>query len=353
MVREKYSNIISCSRKMDNIFNIIEKVAPTTSRILIQGESGTGKELIAKAIHINSKRSNNVFLAVNCACIPSELMESELFGYERGAFTGAKSRTIGKFEAANEGTLFLDEISSIPLHLQAKLLRVLQEKEITRLGSNNPIKINVRIIAASNDQLDKLVQNKVFREDLYYRLSVVPIDLPPLRKRGNDISLLITFFLQKFNEQFNKNVLGFSETAKKCLCTYHWKGNIRELEHFIERMVILSKNNSYISINDLPEKIFNESTFLQKEVHTNSIDNEIGLNEARKIFETEFIKRKLKSCNWNQMETAKKLKIHRNTLIQKIKNLKITKPNSCIEQYETDKTFNLSNQNNHLSYCVI
>lgn len=329
MQREKYSNIISNSPKMDAIFSIIDKVAPTKTNVLIQGESGTGKELIAKAIHINSSRSKGPFIAINCACIPNELLESEFFGYEKGAFTGASSRTLGKFEAASGGTLFLDEIATLPIQLQAKLLRVLQEKEITRLGSNNPISVDVRVVAASNEHLDDMVKANTFRPDLYYRLSVVPIELPPLRQRGNDIVLLLSYFLNKFNTNYGKSILGFTHSALECIKKYRWAGNVRELEHFVERMVVLGSNDSYIAFINLPTKMFMASQNVNNAKDVNSLDDSVGLEEARKIFESEFISKRLQMYNWNQMETARNLKIHRNTLIHKMKNLNISRPKTA------------------------
>ena len=207
---------------MLEIFELIKKVAYTTTHVLITGESGTGKELIARSIHRQGSRKTGPFVAINCAAIPSELMESEMFGHEKGAFTGAHTRTIGKFEYANGGTLFLDEISALRSDLQAKLLRVLQEKEIERIGSNKPIKIDIRVISATNTNLEIAVAQGQFRKDLYFRLNVVPISIPPLRERKEDISLLAKHFLHKFNTAFNKKVPGFSEKALMALTQYHW-----------------------------------------------------------------------------------------------------------------------------------
>lgn len=323
MLKEKFSNIVSHSPKMMSVFNLINKVSTTTTNVLILGESGTGKELVAQAIHKNSTRSDNPFIAINCACIPNELLESELFGYEKGAFTGAIKRTAGKFEAANGGTIFLDEIASLPLHLQAKLLRVLQEREVTRLGSSSAIKIDVRVIAACNEHLDRMVREKTFRSDLYYRLSVIPIELPPLRERDNDISHLINYFLKRFNDKYHKSVRGFTLSALECIKSYSWPGNIRELEHFVERIVVLGGEEQMISCEDLPRKIVQPPC---SQTDISYLDEFVGLNEAKRQFESEFIIKRLEMYNWNQMKTARNLKIHRNTLIQKIKALKITKP---------------------------
>jgi DNA-binding NtrC family response regulator len=217
-----FDQIIGQHKKMLEIFDLIRKVAYTSTNVLITGESGTGKELIARSIHRQGNRRESPFVAINCAAIPSELMESELFGHEKGAFTGAHTRTIGKFEYANGGTLFLDEISTLRPDLQAKLLRVLQEREIERIGSNRPIKIDFRVIAATNTNLGDAVSKGIFRQDLYFRLNVVPIPIPPLRERRDDISLLARYFLNKFNNAFNKKVAGFTEKALDALARYHW-----------------------------------------------------------------------------------------------------------------------------------
>ena len=243
--RAKETHIISQSKQMDEVFDMIDKVAQTSSSILITGESGTGKELVAKAIHNKSQRSQNPFVAMNCASIPTELIESELFGYEKGAFTGAYQRTRGKFEFANGGTLFLDEIASLKIEFQAQLLRVLQQQEITRVGGNRTIKIDVRIVAATNMRLDEMVDKGRFRKDLYFRLNVIPINLPALRQRKGDIPLLSNFFLDKLNHRLNKNITSISPEAMSILESYPWPGNIRELENLLERMVVLSKGQRY------------------------------------------------------------------------------------------------------------
>ncbi len=316
-----HQNIVSQSPEMSQVLSLVEKVAGASSSILITGESGTGKELIARAIHNKSGRCARPFVAINCASIPSELIESELFGHEKGSFTGADKRTVGKFEFANEGTLFLDEVASLKLELQAQLLRVLQEKEIMRVGSNRTIAVDVRVIAATNTRLETLVQKGKFREDLYFRLNVIPVTLPPLRHRKGDVLLLANYFLEKFNRQMSKHLLGIAPDAMAVLERYPWPGNIRELENFIERMVVLGTDGRYIEEKDLPlDLLFHEHSSMFSEQSTTE---EKSLTKARQAFERQYILRVLRSSRWNQAEAARKLKIHRNTLINKVKLLKI------------------------------
>ena len=232
-------NIIGNSPAMREVYKTIGKVAPSDITVLIEGESGTGKELVARAVHFNSRRIGKPFVAINCAAIPKELLESELFGFEKGAFTGAMERKIGKFEQANGGSIFLDEIGDMPLDLQAKILRVLQEKEITRTGGNQNIPVDVRIIAATNQRMEEMVRDKLFREDLYYRLNVVPINLAPLRERKEDIPLLVEYFLKKCCAELELPLRSCSPETQRLLSLYSWPGNIRELENTIKRAVIL------------------------------------------------------------------------------------------------------------------
>ncbi|MBI5212161.1 MAG: sigma-54-dependent Fis family transcriptional regulator [Nitrospirae bacterium] len=250
----KMDGIIGGSKKMKEVVEIAKKVSPTAVTVLIQGESGTGKELIARAIHYNSNRKTAPFTATNCAAIPDTLIESELFGYEPGAFTGAAHRKIGLFESANGGTLFLDEIGDLPLLTQTKILRVLQDKEIRRLGGKDSVKVDLRIIAATNKDIEKEVAQGRFREDLYYRLKVVAIELPPLRERKEDIEALATFFIEKYNKEFGKRIKGMNDAAKKALMEYHWPGNIRQLEFVIERAVLMS-DTDMISVNDIKSEL--------------------------------------------------------------------------------------------------
>lgn len=313
-----YNQIISQSRSMKAVFALIEKVAITSSSVLITGESGTGKELVARAIHNKSERSQKPFVAINCAAIPPELIESELFGHEKGAFTGAYNKGVGKFEFANGGTVFLDEISNLKIELQAKLLRFLQEHEFTRVGSHRTIKVDVRMIAATNIQLKKMVRQNRFREDLYYRLNVIPVELPPLRSRKGDIPLLTTYFIKKFNRQLNEKVLGITPAAMTVLENYPWPGNIRELENLIERLIVLKSDGPFIDEKDLPFDLLFGDDFLKDKKNLDK-----GLLPARQTFERQYILRTLRSSNWNQAKTARRLRIHRNTLMQKIKALDI------------------------------
>ena len=235
-----FEGIVGSSSALIEVLDLVRKVAPTDSTVLIEGETGTGKELIAEATHAHSKRRDRPFLKLNCAAIPLGLLESELFGHERGAFTGAVTRKVGRFEAADRGTLFLDEIGDIPLELQAKLLRVLQEGEFERLGSNQTQRVNVRVVAATNGNLMKLVSEKRFRSDLYYRLNVFPIPVPPLRNRAKDIPLLVRHFVDKYAERMQKRIDEIPVEAMNALSAHSWPGNIRELQNFIERSVILT-----------------------------------------------------------------------------------------------------------------
>ncbi|MDP2973405.1 MAG: sigma-54 dependent transcriptional regulator [Deltaproteobacteria bacterium] len=314
-----FDQIISQNKKMLEIFDLIKKVAYTSTNILIIGESGTGKELIARAIHRQGSRKNGPFVAVNCAAIPPELMESEMFGHERGAFTGAHTRAIGKFEYANGGTLFLDEISALRSDLQAKLLRVLQEREIERIGSNKPIKVDIRVISATNTNLEDSILSGKFRQDLFFRLNVVPISIPPLRERREDIPLLAKHFLNKFNLSFNKRIPGFSDKAMDVLLRYHWHGNIRELENLIERIIVLSKGNDPIELEDIPLEILMSSGKATKDDKL----SKAGLIKTREEFEKRLILNVLEATRWNQTEAAKILKISRTYLIQKAKQFGI------------------------------
>ncbi len=308
--------IISRSPRMNRVFELIEKVSSTSSNVLITGESGTGKELVARAIHMLSSRRNKPFVAVNCGAVPSELMESELFGYEKGAFTGAHSKKIGKFEYADGGTVFLDEISTLPLHLQIKLLRVLQERSFERVGGNEQIKVNIRIIAATNTSLEDAVSRGTFREDLYYRLKVVPIELPPLRERKEDIPLLVQYFMELHSKECRKDIKGIAPDVLGVLQDYHWPGNVRELENLIERLVVLAKNGEEISIDELPSGVFSQGVRTKDQAFSN-------LREACRAFERNYIINVLNRTNWNQMAAANLMKVHRNTLLIKMKTLGI------------------------------
>ncbi len=240
---QQYPEIIGRSQELQQTFQLISRVAPTNSTVLILGETGTGKELVARAIHNDSSRKARAMIKVNCATLPANLIESELFGHERGSFTGATDRRIGKFEMAHYSTLFLDEIGELPLELQVKLLRALQEKEIERVGGRNPIEVNVRIIAATNRDLEKEVEEGRFRSDLYYRLNIFPIKLPALRNRQDDIVMLMTHFIQKLSKKMGTKITKIGKSVVEQLMSYHWPGNIRELEHVIERSILLSDDD--------------------------------------------------------------------------------------------------------------
>jgi DNA-binding NtrC family response regulator len=311
----QFEKIVGKSKEIREVFKIIDDVAKSNATILITGESGTGKELVARAIHNRSPRKDKLFVAVNCAAIPENLLESELFGHERGSFTGATERQIGKFEIANGGTLFLDEISSLPLPMQAKLLRTIQEKEIERLGAGYPTPIDVRIISATNSDLRAAIKNYKFRKDLYYRLNVIPVHLPPLKERKEDIPLLANHFLNKCNHRLGKKIKGLKKEVLQMLIDYDWPGNVRELENLIERFVVLTKGN-HIGTEHFPPEI-------KGEVICEPGPQAVSLDEAVLKFEADFIKKALEKTDGKKGEAAKLLGIHRNTLInleKKIQN---------------------------------
>jgi DNA-binding NtrC family response regulator len=319
-------NIIGESEKMLSLFELIEKVAESDSTVLIQGESGTGKELVAKAIHELSERKNRNFVPVNCGAIPDELLESELFGHVKGSFTGATATRIGRFEMADRGTLFLDEIGDMKPNLQVKLLRVLQNRELEPVGATRSKKIDVRIIAATHQNLENLVEEKNFREDLFYRLSVIPIVIPPLRERKEDIPLLIKNFVDKFNKEKRRNVTGFDNDAIEALCNHSWPGNVRELENLVERMIII-KGSGEISIQDLPEKYRAKKAkpVLESVPLPN---NGICLASAVEEFENTLIRQALEKTGGNKKEAAILLNLKRTTFIEKLKKKKMF-PNEC------------------------
>ncbi len=270
------------SSKMNDVFRLIESVAATDATVLIRGESGVGKELIADAIHFNSNRKTKPFIKVNCAALPESLIESELFGHEKGSFTGASNTRIGRFEAANGGTIFLDEFGDIPASTQVKLLRVLQEREIERIGSTKPIKVDVRIICATNRNLEELINSDKFREDLYYRINVFPVYIPSLRERINDIPILTDFFIEKFNKRHGKNIKRITSSAIDTLMVYHWPGNIRELENCIERACILS-NDNVIRTHNLPASL--QTATGTKTMQSGTLDIIIGKIEKQIIID--------------------------------------------------------------------
>ncbi len=297
---KKYSftNIIGNSRKMQEVFYLITQVAKSNANVLLLGESGTGKELVANAIHYNSLRADKPLVKVNCAALPSNLVEAELFGYEKGAFTGAVNQKAGKFELANGGTIFLDEIGALALESQTKLLRVLQERELERLGGTRSIKVNIRLIAATNQDLAGAVENGTFREDLFYRLNVYPIYLPPLREREADVLLLADYFLEKYASEYGKDIKRISTPAIEALTQYHWPGNVRELENCMERAVLLCDDHVIHSYH-LPPTLQTA-----KETGTQQIQS---LKDAVERFETELLIDALKSSRGNMRKAAKAL----------------------------------------------
>jgi DNA-binding NtrC family response regulator len=317
-----FDEIVGRHPEMIKVYQLVSRIARTTATVLIEGESGTGKELIARAIHRQGPRREKPFVAVNAAAIPEPLVESELFGHERGAFTGAYYKKIGKFELAHGGTLFLDEVASLRVDLQAKLLRVLQEREVERVGGSRSVKVDVRIIAATNVNLKKAMKDRTLREDLYYRLNVVPITVPPLWERRDDVPLLVDHFIRKYNRQFGREVKGISQNALALLKGYRWPGNVRELENIIERSVALAPGGA-IHLKDLPlDLAFFDHGAGERE------DGPISLREAREQFDRQFILGVLERVDWNQSRAARLLGLHRNTLKEKLAVWKVQRPAS-------------------------
>ncbi len=309
MGKSEFVMVIGTSRAMQDVLDVIRRVSPTETTVLITGESGTGKELIAREIHNHSLRRDAPFVVVDCGALVETLFESELFGHVKGSFTGAHETKHGRFEVAEGGTIFFDEISNISLNIQAKLLRVIQEREVTRIGSSRPIKLDVRILAATNENLDQLVTKGAFREDLFYRLSVVPVHLPPLRERKEDIPLLVEHFLHKYGKKAKKNVTDLSPQAMKALMDYDWPGNIRELENTIERALVLFKGNG-IDIEDI----------MYHGIKAASSIFSINGEKSRSLedMEKEYIGALLRENHGNRSKTAKILGIDRKTLWAKI-----------------------------------
>jgi two-component system NtrC family response regulator len=313
--RADFHTIVGSSREMEKIFEVIRKVADTEAAIFITGESGTGKELVARSIHANSSRREAPFVAINCAAIPRDLLESELFGHTKGAFTGAVRDKTGKFQVADGGTLFLDEVGELPLELQPKLLRALQEKEVEPVGSTTVQKLDVRVVSATNLNIDKAIADGTFREDLYYRLSVIPIHLPPLRERRKDIPLLIRYFCSKHGG----DKITFDKDALETLIMYPWPGNVRELENTVERLLIM-RNSDVISLNDLPDKFQKNST------HGSAIVKLPDEGYPLEQLEREVVVMALERNAWNQTAAARFLRIPRHTLIYRIEKYGIEMP---------------------------
>jgi DNA-binding NtrC family response regulator len=311
--RLKSEDVIYASEKMHQVMSLVVRVARTDSTCLIQGESGTGKEIIANLIHELSERKDNPHIKVNCSAIPETLLESELFGHERGSFTGAYQRKLGKFELAHKGTIFLDEIGDIPLVLQPKLLRVLQEREIERVGGLRPVKVDVRIISATNKNLDEEVKAGRFREDLFYRLNVVTVTIPPLRERKDDIPLLLDFFLKRYAQKHKKPVNGFTREARDLLIKYDYAGNVRELENIVERAVVLTRGE-YLSREDFPMFATGEKPVV-----------DVGMRQIVETTEKKMITEALVGANWVQTRAASALGISERMLRYKMKKLGISK----------------------------
>ena len=305
---------------MQVVYKLIDDIAPSDASVLIQGESGTGKELVANAIHRKSLRKNKPFVVINCAAYPSTLFESEIFGHEKGAFTGAIRQKIGRFEQADGGTIFLDEIGEIPPSAQIKLLRVLQSQKFERVGGNQTISIDARILAATNKDLLEEVKNDRFREDLFYRLNVIPIKLPPLRLRRNDIPLLAKYFQKRFTVEMGKDAQDFSSEVMKRFLDYDWPGNVRELENSIEHAVVLSKG-SRIELRHLPSVLGRSRQELNSE-----------LLSSRSLFEHEksLLLEVMEECDWNKSQAARRLGISRSTLYDKLKKYRVLKPSEAI-----------------------
>jgi len=311
----KFQDLIGSSAAMEEVFKLVRRVSSTDVNVLVTGESGTGKELVARAIYHLSPRKDKPFVVINCGAIPENLLESELFGHEKGSFTDAHVKKIGKLELANSGTVFLDEIGEMSLGLQVKILRFLQERVIERVGGGSPIELDVRVVAATNSDLAKRIEDGTFREDLYYRLSVINVNLPPLRERSDDVFLLARYFLNKYKNEVNaQNIKGFSKEAKDALRSYGWPGNVREMENKVRRAIILAED-SFITPSELG---------FSKDDKAKLNIGRLSLKEARQGIEIEFIKKALKEANGNVSVAAKMLDITRPTLYDLIKKYGIT-----------------------------
>jgi two-component system nitrogen regulation response regulator NtrX len=314
----KSYEIIGDCREIKKLKEQIRLAAPTNGWVLITGENGTGKEFAARTIHLFSKRKSKPFVDINCAAIPEELIESELFGHEKGAFTGAVTKKKGKFDLANEGTIFLDEIADMSLMTQAKILRILQEQKFERVGGSQTIEVDVRVIAATNKNLEEEIKKGKFREDLYYRLNVIPIPVPPLRDRNEDIPLLVDTFLKEFSKEDIKIKKEIAKEAMECLMKYNWPGNVRELRNIVERLVIMIPKR-VITKEDLPEIIQNAGG----DNKSSDIFSIKDFKKARMLFEKDFITRKLKKNDYNVSKTAEEIGIERTNIYRKIKSFKI------------------------------
>lgn len=318
-----FSNIISRNEKMQQLFKLVRQVAETDVSVLVLGETGTGKELVARSIHFNSLRREMPFVVVNCAAIPETLLESELFGYEKGAFTGATRQRIGKFEEANGGTIFLDEVADVTLGVQSKLLRILQEKQLERVGSNVSISTDVRVIAATNRNLDRMVHDGAYREDLYYRLNVFPINIPPLRERLDDVPLLAEYFLKKYQSLARQAIHGFSPPLIHEMMNYSWKGNVREMENLVKRAIIKC-DEDVISTMEIPSSSDgNTSPEKFDSPVTTTIPYKKYLEQVVRNAEEKYLARLLKECDGNLNQVAKAMDVDRKTVYRKIEEYQI------------------------------
>ncbi|TWI72430.1 DNA-binding NtrC family response regulator [Desulfobotulus alkaliphilus] len=328
-----FMGLVGQSASMQRVFKTIRKVAATDSSVLITGESGTGKELIARAIHHMSSRKNGPLVVINCGAIPGELLESELFGHEKGAFTGAHRSRMGRFEMAHGGTIFLDEIGDMSPGLQVKLLRAIQEQTFERVGGAQSIHVDMRVLSATHRDLVSAIGTGDFREDLYYRLNVIPIKVPPLRERKEDIPLLCSYFLDRLAARFDEETKTFSPAAQDLLLAYEWPGNIRELENMMERMAVMSEF-SLIGEEDLPESVRGIRT-PERVLALNPLHNGMGFAEAVDLYQKTLIIEALNRCDWVKAQAAALLKMNRTTLVEKIKKLKIVRE----EPLSTDLDF--------------
>lgn len=319
----RFENIAGSSRAIKIVLEKTKKVAHSDSSVLITGESGTGKELVAQAIHNNSPRCNDPMVVINCGAIPGELLESELFGHEKGSFTGAHKSRAGRFQMADKGTIFLDEIGDMSPELQVKLLRALQERKIERLGGAETIDVDIRVISATNKDLDAEVQAGTFREDLFYRLNVIPVNIPPLRERTDDIPVLVEYFQKRFaGRTGNYGIKSLSGRAEQAMMGYDWPGNIRELENLVERLAVLSEND-VIELDDLPGYI-SRTTGAGSFCSVNSIfDRGVGFHEAVEQFQRDLIYNALERTDWVKAKAAALLQMNRTTLVEKIKKMNI------------------------------
>jgi transcriptional regulator with PAS, ATPase and Fis domain len=316
-MRYRFENIVGHSRALRQVLETVEKVADSDATVLVRGESGSGKELIARSIHFNSRRADRMFVTVNCGAIPEELLESELFGHVRGAFTNAVAHREGRFQVADGGTIFLDEIGDMSPNLQVKLLRVLQDRTFEPVGSSKTVKVNVRVVAATHQDLEQAIRERRFREDLFYRLNVIPIEVPPLRERREDIPLLAQHFLDQINQEKGKRIDGLHPDALQALCDHEWPGNVRELENLIERMAIL-KGEGEIGLPDLPPGLRRGAVAAAPAVPQIPAGG-LAFGEVVGRFEADLIRQALERTQGNKNRAAQLLGLNRTTLLEKIK----------------------------------